>query len=139
MLGLEGFALIFAACENVENLKLDENSIDSMDSHLQQVFRRMPKTKNLEVLNVSKNACGDQAAHLIGTNAVGSLTFSFHSIQSKGMKSIAQRLEKNNSLIYLNLEGNAIDDEAMQCLCNALKRNSSFKTLNLNDCKELCC
>jgi hypothetical protein len=56
-----------------------------MDFHLQQVFRRRPKTKALEVLNViSKNAFGDQAAHLIGTNAVGSLT-----------------LQNNNSSIYL--------------------------------------
>ena len=109
--------------------KIGEKGVKSL------VDKLLGKT-SLKILDLSFNKINPKGGMYIGEGlqdtGVQKLLLGYNKIEDEGCEFIANGLEKNKSLVELNLENNNISNKGINALCKNLKKNENLMKINLD-------
>jgi Ran GTPase-activating protein (RanGAP) involved in mRNA processing and transport len=84
-----------------------------------------------ELENIKSYKLTPEILEKIRNNQVGELNLSYAKPNEEEVKKLAEALQENKSLTFLNLWSNHIGDEGVKALAEALQENKSLTSLNL--------
>ena len=134
--GIEHLAHALSVNQGLKKLYLRKCSI----TFLSESFAKALATNmNLEELDISENALGDDILHLVHGIRVNQGLKILHlntcSFTSMSVKHLAEALTINKHLEALDISGNELCDNSIEHLAHALGINHNVKKLSLNDCR----
>ena len=119
---------------DIKEIFLIDNKIG--EKGVKSIVDKLLGKTSLKILDLSFNKINPKGGMYIGEGlqdtGVQKLLLGYNKIEDEGCEFIANGLEKNKSLVELNLENNNISNKGINALCKNLKKNENLMKINLD-------
>jgi Ran GTPase-activating protein (RanGAP) involved in mRNA processing and transport len=127
--GAKYISKIFLGTNNIKKIKLGYNEIGNKGA--KYISEALLNNPNIENVDLGYNKIGDDGAKYISEallrihNIIEYVNLGHNEIGDEGVKYISRALEKNCSVVHIDLMSNNIGRNGLKCILNALRSNLS--------------